>query len=86
MPCENKKCKWNLNFIFHQKTVGTKLHAFRGSKSINHRTYTDISLTILFSKRSGLLHYTNNWQQKSVHVTVCLVLNFRSRPHSTIVH
>ena len=28
-----------------------------GSKSTNHRTYTDFSLTVLFSKRSGLLHW-----------------------------
>ena len=28
----------------------------RGSKSTNNRTYTDLSLTIVFSKRSGLLH------------------------------
>ena len=27
----------------------------RGSKSTNHRTYTDLSLTFVFSKRSGLL-------------------------------
>ena len=26
-------------------------------KSTNHRTYTDLSLTIVFSKRSGLLHW-----------------------------
>ena len=26
----------------------------RGSKSTNHRTYTDLSLTVVFSKRSGL--------------------------------
>ena len=73
MSCEREKWKWNLNFIFpcHRKTVGTKLHAFRGSKSTNDRTYTDISLY---------------QQQKSVHVTVCLVLNFRTRPHSTLVH
>ena len=28
----------------------------QGSKSTNHRRYTDFSLTIVFSKRSGLLH------------------------------
>ena len=35
----------------------------RGSKSTNHRTYTDLSLTILFSKRLGLLHWllAANW-------------------------
>ena len=26
----------------------------RGSKSTNHRTYIDLSLTVVFSKRSGL--------------------------------
>ena len=29
----------------------------RGSKSTNHHTYTDLSLTIVFSKWSGLLHW-----------------------------
>ena len=29
----------------------------RGSKSTNHRTYTDLSLTIVFSKRSDPLHW-----------------------------
>ena len=35
-----------------------------GSKSTNHRTYTDFSLTVLFSKRSGLLHWllAANWR------------------------
>lgn len=46
----------------------------QGSKSTNHRTYTDLSLSILFSKTS----------QNGVHVTVCLGLNFRTRPHSTL--
>ena len=29
---------------------------WRGSKYTNHHTYTDLSLTILFSGRSGLLY------------------------------
>ena len=29
----------------------------RGSKSTNHRSYTDLSLTVVFSKRPGLLHW-----------------------------
>ena len=39
-----------------------------GSKSTNHRTYTDFSETVLFSKRSGLLHWllATKWR------TVCL--------------
>ena len=39
-----------------------------GSKSTNHRTYTDFSLTVLFSKRSGLLH----WLLAAKWRTVCL--------------
>ena len=39
-----------------------------GSKSTNHRTYTDFSLTVLFSERSGLLH----WLLAAKWRTVCL--------------
>ena len=30
------------------------------------------------------LCYSDYWQQNGVHVTVCLGLNFRTRPHSTL--
>ena len=32
----------------------------------------------------GQVCCTDYWQQNGVHVTVCLGLNFRTRPHSTL--
>ena len=54
----------------------------RISKSTNHHTYTDLSLTIVFSESSGLLHWL--LAENGVHITVCLGLNFRTHLHSTL--
>ena len=56
------------NSLNRQTANAKKSDKGRGSKSTNHRTYIDLSLTMVFSKRSGPLQ------------TVCLGLNFRTRP------
>ena len=48
---------FNQNNSLNRQTANAKeTDKGRGSSSTNHRTYTDLSLTIVFSKRSGPLH------------------------------
>ena len=76
---------FNQNNSYNRQTANTKKLTKAedwNSKSTNHRTYSDLSLTIVFSKRSGLLHLllAAKWCARNS----LFGLNFRTHPNLTV--